>query len=512
MKQIPSLPTFPESLWLGTVDDLPSFPKLDQNIEVDVTVVGGGITGITTAYLLAKAGKKVALLEAGALLNGTTGHTTAKVTAQHHLIYDELIKQMGLDLAKLYYEANEEASSLIKSLIKQHQIDCGFKEQDSYVFTNQESYVQKLKDEITAYEKIGIKGDFVDSIPLKNIASIAAVRMDDQFQFHPLQYMKTLVEQLKYYGCQIFEHTTAIDIETGDKPKVITQAGGTVTSKHIAICTHYPFYDGLGLYFSRMYAERSYALAIKTNINYPCGMYISAEEPSRSIRSSITPDGEPLLIIGGQNHKTGQGTCTFNHYEILQDYATNMFNAEEIIYRWSAQDLVTGDKIPYIGRITSFATNIYVATGFKKWGMTTSTVAAMLISDLIQEKQNRYEALFSPSRSMSLKTVSNLIVENFDVAKHLIGGKLEFVQRRPDQLESDEGSAVMVNGRRAGAYKDDEGKLYVVDTTCTHMGCEVEWNHGERTWDCPCHGSRFSFKGEVLEGPAQLPLKPITID
>lgn len=512
MKEIPSLPTFPESLWLGTVQDIPSFPKLETDIEVDVTVVGGGIAGITTAYLLSKEGKKVALLEAGKLLSGTTGHTTAKVTAQHHLIYDELIKQEGLEQAKLYYEANEEASKLIKSIIEQHQIDCGYKEQDAYVFTNQEEYIQKLKNEISAYEKIGIKGAYVDSIPLKNISAIAAVRMDKQFQFNPLQYMKALVEQLKEAGCQLYEQTTAIDIDSDPQLIVKTERGATVTSKHIAICTHYPFYDGLGLYFSRMYAERSYALAIKTNIDYPDGMYISAEEPSRSIRSATTPEGEPLLIIGGQNHKTGQGTCTFNHYEILQEYAAKMFNANEIAYRWSAQDLVTGDKIPYIGRITSFAKNVYVATGFKKWGMTTSTVAAMLISDLIQDKQNKYEDLFSPARSMSLKTVTNLIVENLDVAKHLIGGKLEFANRRPEQLANDEGAAVTVNGKRAGAYRDEDGKLFVLDTTCTHMGCEVEWNHGERTWDCPCHGSRFSFTGEVIEGPAQLPLKTINMD
>lgn len=505
------LPTFPESLWIQAIVDLPSFPKLQQDIETDVAIVGGGITGIMTAYKLTQAGFKVVLLEAGKLLHGTTGHTTAKITSQHHLIYHELIQQEGKEKAALYYKANEDARKLIEALIKQHRIDCGLQAQDAYIFTNSDEYVQKLQDEISAYEALGIKGAYLDGIAL-NIPTKAAVRMDGQAQFHPLQYMKAIVNIIKKSSCELYEHTNAVDIEEGNNPKVVTADGYSVTCKHIVSCSHFPFYDGLGLFFTRLHAERSYALGIKSNLTYPGGMYISAEEPSRSIRSVTSSDGTPMLIIGGQNHKTGQGICTINHYEALQDYASKYFAAKDIVYRWSAQDLVTGDKIPYIGRITSSSPNIYIATGFKKWGMTTSTVAAMLISDLIQEKSNEYEELFSPSRSMSMKTVKNLVVDNLDVAKHLIGGKLEMVRRNPADLAPDEGAAVTVHGKRAGAYRDKEGKLHIVDTTCTHMGCEVEWNDGERTWDCPCHGSRFSITGEVMEGPAEKPLKKVSIE
>lgn len=508
MKHVPSLPTFPESLWANALEGLPSYPKLQNNINVDVTVVGGGIAGITTAYLLTKSGLKVALLEADVLLKGTTGHTTAKVTSQHHLIYDELIKQIGKEKAALYYKANEDARKFIESLIKEHNIDCNLEAQDAYVFTNSEQYVQKLKDEAAAYEALGIAGEYVTNIPL-NIPIIAALRMDGQSQFHPLQYLTTLVKQMSEAGCQIYEQSTAVDIEKGEQPSVVTADGFSVTSDNIVICSHFPFHDGMGMYFARMYAERSYALAIKTDIEFPGGMYINAEEPSRSIRSAKSADGVPVLIVGGQNHKTGQGVCTINHYEELQRYASEQFNASEIMYRWSAQDLVTGDKIPYIGRITSVSSNVYVATGFKKWGMTGATAAAMLLNDLIQDKENEYEELFSPSRPLTFETVKDLVVENLDVAKHLISGKLEMVRKKPEDLAADEGSVVTVNGKRAGAYRDNDGKLHIVDTTCTHMGCEVEWNHGERSWDCPCHGSRFSVTGEVMEGPAEKPLKTI---
>lgn len=510
MNHITPLPTFPESLWIHSMEDLPSFPKLQDHIQADVVVVGGGIAGITTAYQLTQAGVKVVLLEAGKLLQGTTGHTTAKVTAQHHLIYDQLL-QDSVEKAALYYSANEEARKLIESLIRKHSIDCRFQAEDAYVYTNSEDYVQKLEKEMAAYQTLGIKGALVDNIPL-HIPSIAAVKMDDQAQFHPLQYMAALVKVISEAGCQIYENTSAIDIEEGKEPKVVTVDDHTVTCNHVVICTHFPFYDNHGLYFARMYSERSYALGITSDIEYAGGMYISAEEPSRSIRSAMTAEGKPLIILGGQNHKTGQGICTSNHYEALQQYASQHLNASEIVYRWSAQDLITGDKIPYIGRSTSSSTNIYIATGFKKWGMTSSTVAAMLISDLIQDNKNKYEELFAPSRPMTFTTVKNLVVENLDVAKHLIGGKLELARRSPADLEPDEGSVVSVRGRRAGAYKDKDGKLFIVDTTCTHMGCEVEWNHGERTWDCPCHGSRFSITGEVMEGPALEPLKKVSID
>lgn len=508
MNNTNEIPKFPESYWIEGPKPH-TYPELQQDITVDVAIVGGGMSGITTAYLLAKQGYKVALIEAGKLFNGTTGHTTAKITAQHDLIYDELIQRDGEEKALLYYKATTEALQFIKDTVQEHDIDCHFTEQPSYVYTDDDSYISKLNDELSAYNKLGIPSSYVEQIPL-HIPSKAAIVMHNQAQFHPLQYLYALTKKFTEMGGVIYEQTTAVDVEQGSVAKVITREGHSVACKHVVSCTHFPFYD-VGFYFARMHADRSYVIGIESEEPYPGGMYLSAEDPKRSLRSVQMADGGTLIIIGGQSHKTGQGICTIQHYEELYRFAEQYYAHKKISYRWSAQDLVTGDKIPYIGRITASSPNVFVATGFRKWGMTNSTAAALLIRDLIMEKDNPYEGLYSPSRSITLTGLGQLIVDNTDVAKHLIAGKLEMVHKRPEDLAIDEGAVVKVHGKRAGAYKDENGQLFLVDTTCTHMGCEVEWNNGDRTWDCPCHGSRFSISGEVVEGPAEKPLKTLSL-
>lgn len=503
-----ALPQLPESYWRAS-STVPAFPSLEEDIEVDVAVVGGGISGVTTAYLLAKEGLKVALIEAGQLLTGTTGHTTAKITAQHDLFYDKLITDRGTDQALLYYQAADEARRFIIGKADELHLDCGLERQDAYIYTDDDSYIAKLEKEIKAYEKLGIPGSFMDSCPLP-VPHKAAIVMPDQAQFHPLHYLTGLLNAFIDASGVVYEQTTAVDVEQGDRPKVKTLSGHTITCKHVAACTHYPFYEALGFYFTRMHASRSYVLGVVSKEPYPGGMYLSAEEPKRSIRSvAAGKDGERLLLIGGQNHKTGQGICTIHHYEELEQFANRYFSPDVIRYRWSAQDLTTDDELPYIGQLTSGTGNIYVATGFRKWGMTSGTLSALMIRDRIMERSNVYEELFSPTRSLTMKGLGTIIKDNLDVAKHLVEGKLELVRKRPEEVAKDEGSVVTHNGQRAGAYRDNEGKLYLVNTTCTHMGCEVEWNSGDRSWDCPCHGSRFSYTGEVLEGPAEKPLQTL---
>ncbi|GLX70445.1 (2Fe-2S)-binding protein [Paenibacillus glycanilyticus] len=499
------LPQFPESFWTASQQERPLFPKLEQDAEADVVVVGGGISGITTAYLLSREGLRVTLLEAGVVLNGTTAHTTAKITAQHDLIFDELIRTEGKEKAALYYQASKDAMAFIEETIENYQIECGYSKQDAYVYTHHVDYIVKVEKEAKAYEALGIPGAYLDRMPL-SLPMFGAVRMDGQAQFHPLQYLWKLAREFVKNGGQIYEHTTAVDVEFVDTPKVMTLGGHRVNAKYVVSCTHFPFYDGEGFYFARMHADRSYVLGLQTHDEYPGGMYLSAEDPKRSIRCAPIDDHHKLLLVGGQSHKTGQGICTINHYEELRKFAENQFNLEKIIYRWSAQDLVTGDKLPFIGRIKKTHPNVFIASGYRKWGMTNGTAAALMIRDLILERENPYAELFSPSRSLSWKTVGKLLADNADVAKHLISGKLEFIKKRPEQLDKDEGSVVDLHGRRAGAYRDKDGQLFLLDTTCTHMGCEVEWNNGDRTWDCPCHGSRFSYTGEVMEGPASKPL------
>lgn len=499
-----NLPDHTESYWKASTD-LPEFSQLNEDIYVDAVIVGGGITGITSAYLLADQGLKVAVLEADRLLNGTTGHTTAKVTAQHDLIYDELITNMGKSKARLYYEANTEALTFIKETIDTLQIDCDFSEQDAYMYATTKEYEQKIQQEAEAYEKLNIDGGLTDSIPL-DIEIKNALFMKNQGQFHPLKYLSALVQQITDKGGLLFENTTAVDVDTGAQPTVLTREGSRVTANYVLACSHFPFYEGLGLYSTRMYADRSYVLAAKTKKKLPDGIFISAGDPKRSLRS-VTINGEEMALIVGESHKTGQGIDTMKHYDALQEFGRQVLGLETVAYRWSAQDLTTLDNVPYIGEITPGQPNILIATGYRKWGMSHGTAAAQLLRDIVLGKENKFQQLYTPTRFQATPSLKNFLVENANVASHLVKGKLEMTNTDPKTLPHDKGAVIRVKGERKGAYKDTEGQLHIVDTTCTHIGCEVEWNSGDRTWDCPCHGSRFSYTGNVIEGPAEKPLQ-----
>nr|WP_263323207.1 FAD-dependent oxidoreductase [Neobacillus sp. Marseille-Q6967] len=500
---------FPRTYWREI--ELPTFDSLKEDITVDVTIVGAGITGITAAYLLAKAGVNVAIVEAGGVLNGTTGHTTAKLTAQHNLIYDEFISHFGEDKAKLYYESLSKIITFVENTSKEKGIDCDFSKQDAFVYAVSDKYAKKLDTEWSAYQRLGIDGGLISNIPF-DIEIKSALVMRNQAQYHPLKFLRGLLQEALNAGCKVYENTTAIDLEEEEssQPKVITKDGFKITCNHVVIASHFPFYDKPGLYFARMYADRSYAIGIKTDKEYPGGMYISADSPSRSIRYTPLENGQNLLILGGENHKTGQGVDTLRHYQALETFAKDVFGLTEYHYRWSAQDMVTLDKLPYIGPITKNKERVLVATGYKKWGMTTGILAGHLVTDYIMKRDNPYMDLYSPQRLDADPDVKEFISINADVAKHLVKGKLEFVPKDPQDLAVGEGSVVMHNGQRAGAYKDKNGKLYIVDTTCTHLGCECEWNHAEKSWDCPCHGSRYSYAGDIIEGPALKPLKKVS--
>ncbi|WP_062104912.1 FAD-dependent oxidoreductase [Bacillus niameyensis] len=498
---------FPPSWWIQSLE-MPTFPALDHDMNVDVAIIGAGITGISIAYLLAKEGMQTAIFEASKVLNGTTGHTTAKVTSQHGVIFNELISHFGEDGARLYYEANHKAIEQIEKMVNDHNIDCSFQKEDAYIYTNDENYIEKLKLEADAYKRLGIDGEYSNDIPI-NIPYKAAVVMRNQAHFHPLRYLVNVLELFKKEGGQVFENSVATHMEDGDPPIVSFRNGNKVKAKYVISASHFPFHDSQG-YFARLSPNRSYVIAGKPMKSFQGGMYINAEQPTRSIRP-VTINNEEMLLFSGENHKAGQGEPEKDHYEALKKFATEHFGVKEILYQWSAQDLITPDKLPYIGRLSTYK-NLFVATGFRKWGMTTSHVAANLIKDLIIGNANPYEQLFSPSRFKADPGIKKMIKENLNVATHLISGKFDRPDKELKDIHNGEGAVITIKGKRAGAYKTNEGKLYVVDTTCTHMGCEVNWNSGDQTWDCPCHGSRFSFEGEVIEGPAEKPLKTIDPD
>ncbi|MDM5316283.1 FAD-dependent oxidoreductase [Fictibacillus sp. b24] len=507
-----NMPQFPEPIWRQNVN-LPTYSSLSGDHESEVVVVGGGISGITTALLLAKEGKQVTLIEAGKIINGTTGHTTAKITSQHDIIYDRLISHLGLERASQYYRSNEFAGQLIHDLVKEHNIHCNYEPHDAYLFANTDQGVKKLNSEAEAYERLDIDGELVDQLPF-NIPHKKALVMRNQAHFHPIKYLTGLLKEMESLGVTIFENTTAEDITEDKEDKkavVLTSEGHKVKGDYVVCCTHFPFFDGLGFYFTRMMADRSYVLAVKTKDEFPQGMYMGVDETSFSYRS-ILQDGEKIVLLSGESHQTGQGIPTHQHYEALLKEAKKSLNLDRVLYRWSAQDLITLDKVPFIGKLTHKHDRIFVATGYKKWGMTTGTLAALIIRDSILGKENEFADLYKPQRFQADPSdIKQFVKENADVAKHFVSGKLDKPAKHPRSLKKDEGCAVTLDGERCGAYRDKNGELHIVDTTCTHLGCETEWNSGDRTWDCPCHGSRFSYEGAVVEGPAKKPLKRIEL-
>lgn len=501
------LPEQSRSYWIATAG-LPPFEPLTTNLSADIVIVGAGIAGLTAAYLLAKEGADVVVLEAGSVLQGTTGHTTAKITAQHHLIYDELIHHFGLEHAKQYYESNRHAMAFIRRIVRELDIDCGLEDQDAYVYATAGKTVRTLELELEAYGKLGIEGELIGGADMPvDAKAVSALVMRHQAQFHPLLYMRRLLTEAVKLGVRVYEQTAAVDIDTSDKtrPVVRTSNGRSLTCSTIIAASHYPFCDKLGTMFARLYTVRSYAVAIHPERPYAGGMYISADQPKRSLRSAGTPE-EPLVIIVGENHRTGTKEDTTKRYDALAKYGQEMFGVKRIPYRWSAQDVITLDKVPYIGPPDKDYPNILIATGFHKWGMTCGTAAAALLADLASGRPNPYAELYTPARFHPDPDLKKFVQHNAKVAGALIGGKLERAGRTIESLAAGEGAVVRFDGKRAGAYRDRDGELFVVDTTCTHMGCELEWNGGDKTWDCPCHGSRFDYEGGVVEGPAVKPL------
>ena len=492
----------PESFWIASTSKT-DYPTLLEDLKVDVVIIGGGMAGITSAYLLTEDGLKVAVLEADRILLGTTAHTTAKLTSQHGLIYDQVKRQMGAEKARQYAEANETAIKFVAQLIEEKKIECDFSWQSAYVYTQSDDYIQKLQDEQIVANELGIKAFYQTELSIP-IPIKGAVRFDNQAQFHPRKYLLSLAKIIEEKGGKIFEQSRVVDIQGEGPYSIYTQNGRKVTARVVIMASHYPCHNFPGLYFTRLYQERAYAVVAKAKEPFPGGMYINAETPTRSLRSLPTEDGEMILIVG-EKHKTGHGQDLTQHYKNLMNFAQELYTVEEFPYRWSTQDCTTLDDVPYVGQMTSDRPNLYIASGFRKWGMTNSTVSAMILRDLIVKGESPWQEVYSPSR-FTTSSVANFIIQNTEVGVNFVSGKLKPIE---DTISVNPGEAMVaeVEGHRAGVYKDDHSEFHVVDTTCTHMGCEVQWNDAEHSWDCPCHGSRFTIDGKILEGPTMKELE-----
>jgi glycine/D-amino acid oxidase-like deaminating enzyme/nitrite reductase/ring-hydroxylating ferredoxin subunit len=497
------------SVWIETGPAQPAFPELDGDVEVDVVVIGGGIVGITTALLLTEAGARVAILEADRVAHGVTGHTTAKVTSQHGLIYDRLRSRFGLAGARIYGDANETALGWIADRVERDGIECDFRRRYAYAYAASPSERSQVQSEAEAAAAAGLPARMTDIVPLP-FAVHGAVRFDDQAEFHVRRYLLALLAALTAAGCRIFERTRAVEVDSHDRPAVVKTPGGRVVADQVVVATHYPFLDR-SLAFARVHPERSYAIVCRIAGTPPDGMLISAGSPTRSVRA-VPVEGEELLLVGGEGHRTGTGGDTEERYQRLEEFAREHWDVRSVDYRWSAQDNTTVDGVPYVGRLSPREDRVFMATGFAKWGMTGGTAAALLLTDLLLERESAWAPLFDPNRLTLRASAPRLVKENLQAGLRFVGDRVTKPGRRSaEDLLPGEGDIARLNDERVAAYRDEDGTLHAVSPTCTHLGCQVNFNAAERTWDCPCHGSRFARDGSVLQGPAvhRLERKPV---
>ena len=416
---------------------MPRFPQLDKDLHTDVLIIGGGLVGLLCAWNLNRAGIDCVLIEQNRLMQGVSGRTTAKLTSQHGLIYGKLLKKFGVEQARLYWQANQNALAELSALAET--AACDYKLENNYIYATDGT--QKLEAEMAACEKLGLPARWEESLPLP-FPVTGAIGFSGQAQFHPLKLAAHIAK-----GLQIFENTKALAF-LGNQ---VQTPKGTISAENIIVATHFPMLNKHGAYFLKLYQQRSYVLALE-NAPRIEGMYLDCAENGLSIRSA----GQ-WLLLGGGGHRTGKEGLGWRLPELA---AEKFYPKAQIAARWSTQDCMSLDGMPYIGRYSKATPNLYVATGFQKWGMSSSMLSAMILTDLIRDKENPYAALFSPSRSMLHK---QLLFNGVEATMNLL---------RP------------------------------TSPRCPHLGCALRWNKAEHSWDCPCHGSRFDRNGKVLNNPA----------
>ncbi len=482
-----------ESLWMYE-RPATQYPPLTENTTADVVIVGAGITGLTTAHLLKKAGLKVAVVEADRVCSGVTGHTTAKITSLHQLIYADLVSSQGEDAARVFAQANQAAIGQVEAIVAELEIDCDFQRLPAYTYTEFSDRVSKIEKEVEAAQKVGLPAAFVEKTDLP-FAIQGAIRMDNQARFHPANYCNALAETITGDDSRIFEMSRVVDVDKG----TVKTVGGSVRAENVVLATQMPILDR-GAFFASNFPKRSYLLATRIDGTIPDGMFISAEEPIRSIAPAA---GGEILLIGGESHKTGQDPDTRKRYEALKFWAEKMFTVKEIAYEWSSQDYMPADRLPYIGYLHPFTGRVYVATGFGKWGMTRGTFAGMLIRDLILGNENPWAKTFAATRMSPVHSAGSFWMENMNVGRRFMQDRLmSLMPPKESALKPGEGKIIKKDGDRVAAHRDDTGVLHAVSPVCTHLGCYVTWNSAEKSWDCPCHGSRFTADGDILHGPA----------
>lgn len=508
MTRTPPLPGRAASYWM-TTSSAPAYAPLDADVEVDVAVVGGGIAGLSTAWELAARGRSVAVLESGRLASAVSGHTTAKVSALHSLVYARLLSTRGHEAAHLYAMSQQDAVARVLTRVDDLRIDCDLERVAAYSYASRPASGESLRAEAHAAAAAGLPVEYVTTTDLPYSVE-GAVRLDGQAQFHPRRYLLAVAADFVSRGGRVYEHSRATRLSEGTPCRVTVATGHTVMARDVVVATHYPVFDR-ALLFTRLSPRRELAIAAPiASERAPAGMYITEDEGKRSVRTAPFTEGRRLLIVTGESFTPGTEDPR-EAYHRLDRWTHERFEAEPTLYRWAAQDNDPSDTVPLVGLFHPGAQHTYVATGFAGWGMTGGVLAGRLLAAQITDSRPLppWSELYDPRRlGTALRESRALLSHQAAVAKHFVADRTR--APRGDsvrQIPSGGGGVVRVNGRYYAVHRNRDGTVRVLSARCTHLGCLVAFNEAEATWECPCHGSRFDLDGSVLQGPAVRPLE-----
>jgi glycine/D-amino acid oxidase-like deaminating enzyme/nitrite reductase/ring-hydroxylating ferredoxin subunit len=502
------------SVWMATTNEIPADGALAQDTQADVCVVGAGIAGMTTAYLLAREGKSVVVLDDGPIGGGMTGRTTAHLVNALDDRYFDLESYHGEKGARLAAGSHTAAIDRVETIVREAGIDCEFERLDGYLFTPPGESKEILQRELKATHRAGLKTELVARAPIDSFDTGQALRFPHQAQFHPLKYLAGLAAAIKRFGGRIYTNTHASKIEGGDVARIETEGGQVVTAQAVVVATNTPVNDLVAIH-TKQAPYITYVIGARVpRGSITRALYWDTPDPYHYLRiESVNNEGADkgydILIVGGEDHKTGQAEDFEERYARLEAWTRERFPMVEAIeYRWSGQVLEPVDGLAFIGRNPLDADNVYIATGDSGNGMTHGTIAGILLTDLIQGRENEWAALYEPSRK-TLKAIKEFAKENLNVAAQFVDYVTPGEVDSADEIAAGEGAIIRHGLTKVAAYRDETGTLHERSAVCTHLGCIVDWNTTEKTWDCPCHGSRFDALGRVVMGPANSDLAAV---